>query len=228
MTKKLKQEDLATLTSRWWPAADLETLLDLAQFVACIFSTDGMIDQASGPGKDKTQAFQALHRSTDNFVEQRLDMSHDAKVPRPSDSLTNSFRVLSGLLRKRYTTEQQKMFLDEAKFTMDMLSLQQKLRLDGKIPTLEEYCTYRQGSCCINAMVALVEYGNNLHIPAEVMNNPDMKVLKKEAVHANWMYVIFELLYLAKNRSADRTYSTNDIVSVKKELVSETDMSLLL
>lgn len=103
MTKKLKQEDLATLTSRWWPAADLETLLDLAQFVACIFSTDGMIDQASGPGEDKTRAFQALHHSTDNFVEQRLDMSHGAKVPRSSDSLINSFRVLSGLLRKRYT-----------------------------------------------------------------------------------------------------------------------------
>lgn len=49
------------------------------------------------------------------------------------------------------------MFLDEAKFTMEMLSLQQKLRLDGKIPSLEEYFTYRQGSCCINAMIALVE-----------------------------------------------------------------------
>lgn len=103
MKKKLKQEDLATLTSRWWPYADLETLLDLAQFVACIFSTDGMIDQASGPGKDKTQAFQALHRSTDSFVEQRLDMSQGAKKPRSPDSLINSFRVLSELLRKRYT-----------------------------------------------------------------------------------------------------------------------------
>ena len=104
MKKKLKQEDLATLTSRWWPYADLETLLDLAQFVACIFSTDGMIDQASGPGKDKTQAFEALHRSTDNFVEQRLDTPQGAKKPRSSDSLVNSFRVLSKLLRKRYTT----------------------------------------------------------------------------------------------------------------------------
>ncbi len=103
MTRKLKQEDLATLTSRWWPYADLETLLELAQFVACIFSTDGMIDQASGPGKDKTQAFQALHRSTDSFVEQRLEMSQAAKKPRSSDSLINSFRVLSELLRKRYT-----------------------------------------------------------------------------------------------------------------------------
>ncbi len=49
------------------------------------------------------------------------------------------------------------MFLDEAKFTMEMLNLQQNLRLDGKIPSLEEYCAYRQGSCCINAMIALVE-----------------------------------------------------------------------
>jgi Terpene synthase family 2, C-terminal metal binding len=50
------------------------------------------------------------------------------------------------------------MFLDEAKLTMEMLAVQQQLRINGKIPTLEEYHNYRQGSCCINSMLALVEY----------------------------------------------------------------------
>lgn len=41
---------------------------------------------------------------------------------------------------------------------MEMLSVQQKFRISGKIPSLEEYQTYRMGSCCINAIIALVEY----------------------------------------------------------------------
>jgi Terpene synthase family 2, C-terminal metal binding len=43
--------------------------------------------------------------------------------------------------------------------------VQQQLRINGKIPTLEEYHTYRQGSCCINAMLALVEYARSQSSP---------------------------------------------------------------
>jgi Terpene synthase family 2, C-terminal metal binding len=49
------------------------------------------------------------------------------------------------------------MFLQEAKFTMEMLAVQQKLRVSGEIPSLDQYCAYRQGSCCIGAVIALVE-----------------------------------------------------------------------
>ena len=170
------------LTSRWWPYADLDTLLDLAQFVGCIFTVDGVIDQVSGQGEEKNEAFQALHHGTNIFVEQDLEPCSRAKMLTSTNPIVDSFRVLSVLLCKRYTKgeqgpneevatqrckkdrtdsntiEQCKMFLEEARFTMEMLAVQQQLRVNGKIPTLEEYHTYRQGSCCINAMLALVEY----------------------------------------------------------------------
>ena len=49
------------------------------------------------------------------------------------------------------------MFLHEVKVTLEALSIQRQLRISGKIPSLEEYRAYREGSCCINAMIALVE-----------------------------------------------------------------------
>lgn len=91
------------LTSRWWPYADLQTLLDLAQFVGCIFTVDGVIDQVSGPGEDEIEAFQALHHGTDIFVEQGLDPSNRAKMLTSSSPIVDSFRILSELLCKRYT-----------------------------------------------------------------------------------------------------------------------------
>jgi hypothetical protein len=100
---KLQHEELAMLISRWWPYADLDTLLDLAHFVGCIFTVDGVIDQVSGPGKDKNEAFQALHHGTNIFVEQDLEPSNRAKMLASSNPIVDSFRVLSVLLCKRYT-----------------------------------------------------------------------------------------------------------------------------
>lgn len=55
------------------------------------------------------------------------------------------------------TPEQRKTFFDEVKFTIEMLAVQGKYRINDSIPSLEEYRTYREGTCCINAMIALVE-----------------------------------------------------------------------
>jgi hypothetical protein len=104
MAAKLKQEDLAVLTSRWWPHADLETLLDLVHFVGCIFTVDWVIDQVSGPSKGKVDVFEALHQSTDNFVEQGLHPSSYGKVvDKPCDSAMKNFHILSKLLYMRHT-----------------------------------------------------------------------------------------------------------------------------
>jgi hypothetical protein len=54
------------------------------------------------------------------------------------------------------------MFLDEIRFTMEMLGVQREFRLGSKIPSIDKYWAYRDGSCCINAMVALVELGFRL------------------------------------------------------------------
>ena len=91
------------LTSRWWPFAGLEKLLDLAHFVTCIFTVDGMIDQVSGTGKHNVEAFQALYRMTESFVEPRYDESSRLEILDASNPVIDSFRVLKKLLCKHYT-----------------------------------------------------------------------------------------------------------------------------
>jgi hypothetical protein len=103
LANKLNQEDLVLLTSRWWPYADRETLVDLAHFVACIFSVDGLIDDVSGPSKDDMKAFHALYESTEAFAEQELESSKLEEIPASLKSTIDTFRVLSELLSKRYT-----------------------------------------------------------------------------------------------------------------------------
>lgn len=95
------------LISRWWPDAGLEILLELAQFVGCIFTVDGLIDQVSGPGREKNEVFLALYRATDTFAAQGHDPSSHAKMLVSSNPAINSFRGLVELLAKRYTSGEQ-------------------------------------------------------------------------------------------------------------------------
>lgn len=92
------------LISRWWPYADLDTLLELAQFVGCIFTVDGLIDHISGQGIEKDELFDALYRSTDIFAAHGHDSSSHANMPVSSNPALSSFRVLVELLGKRYTS----------------------------------------------------------------------------------------------------------------------------
>ena len=59
------------------------------------------------------------------------------------------------------------------------------------------------------------------------MKKPDMMTLKHEAILANWMYVISKNV-AGQVLPTDFYLSTNDIVSVKKELVSEEIISASL
>lgn len=95
------------LTAKWWPYADLETLLDLARFVGCIFTVDGLVDEFSGPGKEKIDAFDALNRGTNDFIEKGLDPSDNAEMLMSSNPTIDGFHILSELLCKRYTIGQQ-------------------------------------------------------------------------------------------------------------------------
>ena len=92
------------LVSRWWPHADLDTLLELAQFVGCIFTVDGLIDHVSSQGVEKNELFHALYRSTDTFAAQGHSSSSHAKMLVSSNPALNRFRVLAELLGKRYTS----------------------------------------------------------------------------------------------------------------------------
>ncbi|KAL8920047.1 MAG: hypothetical protein Q9172_004677 [Xanthocarpia lactea] len=84
-----------------------------------------------------------------------------------------------------------------------MSRLEQALRLRGTIPTVEEFWSYRLGSSAVHITLAMNEFAfNNKSLPTSVIEQEDMTLL--------WEYtnIIISI--------------TNDILSLKKEIVGTT------
>jgi len=54
--------------------------------------------------------------------------------------------------------EQRRIFYEETKCTLDAYNTEQNIRLEGRLPTMEEYWSYRHGSSCCLMVGAMLEY----------------------------------------------------------------------
>ena len=137
-----------------------------------------------------------------SFCHQSLGLSADTKSQPTSDHpAIDSFRGTGEALCRRYTRVQRQKFYDACSVTMEGYRTEQRMRMAGNVPTVEEYWAYRDGACCMHMCIALIELGIGSSIPADVLNSPEMNDLWFETSCANWI--------------------TNDILSAKKEMAED-------
>lgn len=198
---KLKKANLSLLLASWFPLASAKTLKDITYFVCWMYVfDDAVIDKLSWPGHDNAEAFDAANRELLDFVYASLKLNGDLSQPQPrtDTAAIDTFRGIGEELCRRYTLAQRQRFYDACKLTMDGYRTEQRLRLTKRLPTVEEYMNYREGSSCISMCVAMIELQIDAELPAEIIESTELQQLWRETVVLVWL--------------------TNDIVSAKKEL----------
>lgn len=84
---------------------------------------------------------------------------------------------------------------------MEMSEEEQRLRLSGKILTLDEFWQYRLGSSAVTVCLALNEFSwDGMNLPIEFYADKDVRALYR---HTNTIIS-----------------AVNDLISIKKEIVS--------
>ena len=137
-----------------------------------------------------------------SFCHQSLGLSADRHTqPKSDHPAIDSFRGTGEALCRRYTRVQRQKFYDACSVTMEGYRTEQRMRMAGHVPTVEEYWGYRDGACCMHMCIALIELGIGSSIPADVLNSSEMNDLWFETSCANWI--------------------TNDILSAKKEMAED-------
>ena len=202
--KKLKMANVSYLLSSWYPYADAQTLEDMAYFLCWMYLVDDtIIDEYSRPGQDNAEIFDKHLTELLEFCHTSLGLDPDPNKPQPTSDhpAIDSFRGTGAALCRRYTTVQRQKFYDACAVTMEGYRVEQRMRMAGEVPTVEEYWAYRDGACCMHMCVALIELGIGSSLPASVLNSPEMNDLWFETSCANWL--------------------TNDVLSAKKELKEE-------
>ncbi|KAK0102186.1 hypothetical protein ONS95_001017 [Cadophora gregata] len=127
--------------------------------------------------------------------------------PRSSHPIIESFRVIGDELKLAYTIEQRQNFFEDMKFYIATTETEQRYKLDGKIPTLEEYWEARMGTSAVAACLAMIELVHHIKGPYRSTNHPTLKKLSDES---NIIVVI-----------------ANDMLSLKKEIVQKQIDSLI-
>lgn len=117
---------------------------------------------------------------------------------RPQNHLVQSFDVIGSALRDCYDASQLRRFCDEIARFMKASEAEQRGRLSGEIPTIEEYWAFRQGTSAVYITSAAGEYSMAAHLPPEVMDSGAMRALWDET------NIIISI--------------TNDLLSLRKEI----------
>lgn len=199
--RKLKNANLPLLIASWYPFSDAETLKQITYFVSWMYVIDdAIIDKISWPGLDNATAFDAAYAELMDFVFRSLDLDDVVKNEQPKSSVPaiDSFRLIGQILCEKYSLAQRRKFFEACRLTMEGYRTEQRLRVSGRISSWEEYWTYREGSSCMSMNVAMIELAIGSHLPEEVLDSEEMKLLCKQTVVVSWL--------------------VNDIVSAKKEL----------
>ncbi|PQE29954.1 terpene synthase protein [Rutstroemia sp. NJR-2017a WRK4] len=145
---------------------------------------------------------------TINYINKSLGTSYDPKpVEAPSNAIIPMFGEIGERFRQSSSPAQVQTLSKELKFFINMTDVEQRSELSGKLPTVEEYQKRRMGSSGVGVCVAFTQYCYGMDIPASVMHEEEMQVLWDET-----------------NAIIS---TTNDILSIKKEIAQQQVDSLI-
>ncbi|PLB46690.1 terpenoid synthase [Aspergillus steynii IBT 23096] len=184
--EKVKSTDLALLACLWWPHAEFRTLQVLAFLIIWLLMWDDELDQVSESlslGGDFT-ASQRFRDQTLRYMRRSLGMDGDEKRSGSPEEFENHFldrfEPVAQFIREEYDPAHREIILEEMEFTIEMSCLEQQYRTQERLPTIDEYWTYRLGT----NLMGVAEYGH-----------------KALSFHA--LAPIYEG-YLSSNQSSDR------------------------
>ena len=202
--KQLEGADFGTFTALWWPDAPLGRLEILAYLVLWLFTWDDEIDEPTGAYSADFSGAQQYRKRTLRFVGECLGLSSAAAAAddddsfRPQNEIVQSFDVVGAALRSACTVDQCQRFYDEIARFMQCSEDEQRGRLRGHIPSLDEYWHFRLGTSAVYIGTAVGEYATGMPVPPGVM--------RSAAVQGVWdeTNVIISI--------------TNDLMSLRKEM----------
>ncbi|WYZ36513.1 hypothetical protein EsH8_II_000019 [Colletotrichum jinshuiense] len=201
--KRLTKAMLSKQLAGWYPYASRERIEALTSFQAWMFIIDDMLDQYSLVQKFDFAALHVMLADCRDFVERSLGVLTTAETSttqyRDHDAVV-SFEEYAKAVRLFYDNNYNYRVRIAKEVTATLKGYRQEAlnRYDRRVPTLDEYLSYREASSCIMQVAVNLEFANGISLPEDVMNSAEMNKLYHAAVAVIWI--------------------VNDIVSMRKEI----------
>ncbi|CAM1506996.1 Fc.00g066370.m01.CDS01 [Cosmosporella sp. VM-42] len=201
---KRKKDDIALLTALWYPHAEKEVLQTLALFAVWLVCWDDIVDGNEGDlsadlerantWRDTTVDTMKIALGTDVFGEPKGEEEGDA------DDVNLILQDFGERYRKTAPVEQcTRLFAELCSFVKGC-GIEQRIRLEGQVPTYKFYMTFRLQTVGGGPLCSLVEYATQERLPPSIHDSKYRKWL--------WDQVCVLLALI------------NDLLSLKKEVAA--------
>ncbi|KAI0190904.1 isoprenoid synthase domain-containing protein [Xylaria flabelliformis] len=196
----MKSSSIPLFAASWWPYASFEVLCVATTLSIWLFAWDDETDSLEFSSLNGDMESASVFRN--QTVEYIREIMNQDKQGRSSTITQNriirSFKPIGDAICSSSNKFQSQTFLEELIFFIKMCEEEQKVQMNGRFPSVEEYLQRRMGSSAVGVCLAITEYATGATLPEEIMRDGSMKILWHET---------------------NMIISTvNDILSVKKEI----------
>ncbi|KAJ3545113.1 hypothetical protein NM208_g2677 [Fusarium decemcellulare] len=206
--KLLQKVDGGLFSATWWPSARIDRADILSCLALWLFIWDDEIDAEIASLSQDFEAAQAFRRETIAWVKYCLKVSDETdNVPQPTNPIIAFFKTLADAAISVYDLEHRLVLFDEVEKFIQATGTEQAQRLSPFLPTVEDYATNRIHTSAVNIICFFIEYGCDIMLPAEVLIDPDMRIIWNSTNRIVWAH--------------------NDLFSLKKEVAQDTVDSLV-
>ncbi|KAI0173227.1 terpenoid synthase [Hypoxylon sp. FL1284] len=213
---KTKAIDLGWFTSLCYPSAKMDRLKTMALVSMTFFIFDDTIDkEIDDEAPDFASDFNAATRLRQESVNYtRYHLSQDCAKPTSGNEPPRipqefaSFEPVVPLMKAAPPGQiDLERFADDMQEFIEMNAVEQTFRLSGKLPTVEEYWTYRHGVGASFAYCTTHQYVNDICLPGNLAWCDEVKTMRLEA--------------------SAQPITCNDLYSLKKEVMEGTPTNLV-
>lgn len=177
---EIQLADFAFFGATWWPCASLEKLRIVTYFAIWLFIWDDEIDSTDGSMGDEFDAAQLYRDQTLSYIGYTLGLEGSHLDPFITNSIILSFAPIGEALKRSYTLKQRELVYTTFQFSIAMNEQEQRLRLSGTIPTVEDFWRFRLGSSCVLPVLAFNEFSwKDMDLPHDFHKNKEVESIKK-------------------------------------------------
>lgn len=199
------RDDIALLACLWWPGARRPQMDALVLFAVWVVCWDDTVDANEGDlaadvaraDEWRAKTLQITRNALNLHLPDAVTTTREAPVDAINAVLVDFGRLYNNNNNTTTEGDRQRLY-DQVSTTIGACATEQRMNLDDAMPTFDEYMALREGTIGGGMLCALVPFAMGRAVPAELLDSPPARVLRKQ------VNVLFGLV--------------NDVLSLKKEL----------
>ncbi|KAL2017169.1 hypothetical protein VTK56DRAFT_2538 [Thermocarpiscus australiensis] len=205
---KVKASDLALIASRWFPDAPYDVLETAAFYCVWLFLWDDVIDGAAAGGAgahaDDGQGGltpEEYCRESVAFARHHLGLDEPGTPgPAAPTQVCESFAEVARRVGEYCGLDERRQLFGHLREYMEACVVEHRWRLSGKMPSVDEFYSWRLRTSSVDVMLDLCRILNRISLPGDVLGSREMRIMH---LHVNKLLILINELFSLKKELKD-------------------------